>query len=157
MSREYPAVLLRKIDEIVGRYPKKAAALIPVLRLIQDEAGCVSADDEAFVARTLELNPMRVREVTTFYTMLTRRPLGRHHLQVCTNLSCALLGSGLLLDYLKEKLGVGVGETSADGKFSLSTVECLGACEQAPCMMVNFDYHGGLDREKIDRILEGLD
>jgi NADH-quinone oxidoreductase subunit E len=157
MSREYPASLLQKIDEVMGRYPKKAAALIPVLRLVQDEVGCISPDEEELVAGTLGLKPMRVREVTTFYTMLTRRPLGRYHIQVCSNLSCALLGSGTLIAYLQEKLGIGVGETSADGKFTLSTVECLGACEQAPCLMVNYDYHGNLDREKIDRILEGTD
>jgi NADH-quinone oxidoreductase subunit E len=100
---------------------------------------------------------MKVREVATFYTMLTRRPLGKYHIQVCCNLSCMLLGAEPLVEYLKEKLGIGVGETSPDGRFSLSTVECLGACEQAPCLLVNFDYHGNLDREKIDGILAGLD
>jgi NADH-quinone oxidoreductase subunit E len=157
MSREYPSALIKKIDEVVLRYPKKEAALLPVLRLLQDEVGCVSPEEEAFVARTLGLKPMRVREVATFYTMLTRRPLGKYHIQVCSNLSCSLLGAGPLVEYLKEKLGIGVGETSPDGKFSLSTVECLGACEQAPCLMVNFDYYGNLDREKIDGILASLD
>jgi NADH-quinone oxidoreductase E subunit len=157
MSRAYPDTLLRKIGELAARYPKKEAALIPVLRLVQDEAGCISPDEEEFVARTLGLKKMRVREVVTFYTMLTRRPLGKYHIQVCTNLSCSLLGSATLLDYLQKKLGIGVGETSPDRKFTLTTVECLGACDQAPCMMVNTDYHGNLDPAAIDRILNGLD
>jgi len=157
MSRAYPDTLLRKIDELAARYPKKEAALIPVLRLVQEEAGCISPDEEAFVARTLGLKKMRVREVVTFYTMLTRRPLGKYHIQVCANLSCSLLGSATLLDYLQKKLGIGVGETSPDRKFTLTAVECLGACDQAPCMMVNTDYHGNLDPAAIDRILAGLD
>lgn len=157
MSREYSASLLNKIGEVAGRYPKKEAALIPVLRLVQDEVGCISPEEEGFVARTLGLKPMKVREVVTFYTMLTRRPLGKYHIQVCSNLSCALLGSGLIVEYLEEKLGIGVGETSPDGRYTLSTVECLGACEQAPCMMVNFDYHGNLNKAKIDLLLVGMD
>ena len=157
MRRPYSETLLRKIDELASRYPKKEAALIPVLRLVQEEAGCLSPDEEEFVAQTLGLKRMRVREVITFYTMLTRRPLGKYHIQVCTNLSCSLLGSATLLEYLQKKLGIGVGETSADRKFTLTPVECLGACDQAPCMMVNTEYHGNLDLEEIDRILAGLD
>lgn len=156
MSPEYSAALRQKIDEVIARYPKKEAALLPVLHLVQGEVGCIREDEERFVAQLLGLKPIKVREVVTFYTMFLRRPIGRYHLQVCSNLSCTLLGAGSLLDYLQEKLGIGVGETTADGRFTLSTVECLGACEQAPCLMVNFDYQGQLDREKIDGILEGL-
>ncbi|MFZ2054868.1 MAG: NADH-quinone oxidoreductase subunit NuoE [Candidatus Aminicenantales bacterium] len=156
MNPEYSAALRQKIDEVIARYPKKEAALLPALHLVQREVGCIREDEERFVAQILELKPIKVREVVTFYTMFLRRPIGRYHLQVCSNLSCSLLGAGSLLDYLQEKLGIGVGETTADGRFTLSTVECLGACEQAPCLMINFDYHGQLDRKKIDRILEGL-
>jgi NADH-quinone oxidoreductase E subunit len=130
---------------------------LPVLHLVQREVGCLSADEERFVAQVLGLRPIKVREVVTFYTMFLRRPVGKYHFQVCSNLSCSLLGAGPLLDYLQQKLGVRVGETTADGRFTLSTVECLGACEQAPSLMINFDYHGQLDREKIDRILESLE
>jgi NADH-quinone oxidoreductase E subunit len=130
---------------------------LPVLHLVQREVGCISAEEERFVAQVLGLRPMKVREVVTFYTMFLRRPVGKYHLQVCSNLSCSLLGAGPLLDYLQQKLGVRVGETTADGRFTLSTVECLGACEQAPSLMINFDYHGQLDGEKIDRILESLE
>lgn len=157
MSPEYSASLRRRIDEAASRYPKKGAALLPVLHLVQQETGCISAEEEMFVARALGIKPMKVREVVTFYTMFLRRPVGKYHLQVCSNLSCTLLGAEPLLEYLRQKLGVGVGGTTVDGRFTLSTVECLGACEQAPCLMVNFDYHGQLDREKIDRILEGLE
>jgi len=157
VSPETSALLRRRIEETAARYPKKGAALLPVLHLVQQETGCISAEEEKFVAQALGLKPMKVREVVTFYTMFLRRPVGKYHLQVCSNLSCILLGAGPLLEYLQKKLGVGVGETTADGRFTLSVVECLGACEQAPCVMVNFDYYGQLDREKIDRILEGLE
>ncbi len=98
-----------------------------------------------------------MREVVTFYTMLEREPIGKYHIQVCSNLSCTLFGSEKLIDYLKGKLGIKPGETTKDKKFTLSLVECLGACEQAPCMMVNFDYYGNLDKKKIDKILDGLE
>lgn len=156
MSPEYSSSLRQKIQETVARYPKKEAALLPVLHLVQNEVGFISPEEEKLVAGMLGLSLMRVREVVTFYTMLRRRPLGKYHVQVCANLSCFLLGSGPLLEYIQEKLGIGVGETTADGKFTLSTVECLGACEQAPCLMVNFEYYGQLDRAKIDQILAEL-
>ncbi len=157
MSPEYSAGLRKKIDEVVARYPRKEAALLPVLHLVQNEVGCISPPEEQFVAGLLGLKPMKVREVVSFYTMISSRPLGRYHIQVCSNLSCTLLGAGTLLEYLEKKLGIGVGKTSADNKFTLSAVECLGACELAPCMMVNFDYHGQLDKAKIDAILESLE
>jgi NADH-quinone oxidoreductase subunit E len=157
VNPETSASLRRRIEEAAARYPKRGAALLPVLHLIQQETGCISAAEERFVAEALGLRPMKVREVVTFYTMFLRRPVGKYHLQVCSNLSCTLMGAGPLLEYLRQKLGLGVGETTSDGRFTLSTVECLGACEQAPCLMVNFDYYGQLDREKIDEILEGLE
>jgi NADH-quinone oxidoreductase E subunit len=157
VSPEYSVSLRSKIDEVAARYPKKAAALLPALHLVQREVGFISAREERFVAEALGLKPTKVREVVTFYTMFLRRPVGKYHLQVCSNLSCSLLGAGTMLEYLQKKLGIGVGETTADGRFTLSEVECLGACEQAPCLMINFDYYGQLDKEKIDRILEGLE
>ncbi len=156
MSPEYSAALRKKIGEVAARYPKQEAALLPVLHLVQNEVGCIGPEEEKFVAGLLGLKPMRVREVVTFYTMISSRALGKYHIQVCSNLSCRLLGAETLLDYLQKKLGIGVGETSADGKFTLSAVECLGACELAPCLMVNFEYYGQLDRNKIDEILTGL-
>ena len=156
MSPEYSGELRKKIEEVVARYPKKEAALLPVLHLVQNEVGFISPEEEKFVARVLGIKPMRVREVVSFYTMISPQPLGRYHVQACQNLSCHLAGSENLIDYLKSKLGIGVGETTPDKKFTLSTVECLGACEQAPCMMVNFDYYGQLDKDRIDQILDRL-
>ena len=157
MSPEYPASLHRRIDEVAALYPKKGAALLPVLHLVQREVGCITAEEERFVGRALGLKPMKVREVVTFYSMFLRRPIGKYHLQVCSNLSCSLLGGGPILDYLRQKLGVGIGETTADGRFTLSTVECLRAREQAPRLVGHFRYSRQLDREKIDRILESLE
>ena len=156
MSPEFSAETKKKIEELIARYPKKEAALLPVLHLAQKEFGFISTEEEKLVASLLGIKPIRVREVVTFYTMLNTKPVGKYHIQVCTNLSCTLRGGQKLLDYLREKLRLKPGETSADNKFTLSTVECLGACEQSPCMMVNFDYCGHLDQQKIDTILESL-
>lgn len=156
MSLEFRADLKKRIEEITARYPSRQAALLPVLHLVQSETGFLSAEEERAVALILGIPPIKVREVVTFYTMFTRKPLGRFHLQVCSNLSCSLAAGERILRHLQAKLGIGVGETSPDGKYTLTEVECLGACEQAPCMMVNFDYHGNLDSEKVDRILEEL-
>jgi NADH-quinone oxidoreductase subunit E len=156
MSPEFSEKTIQKIREIVASYPRKEAAILPVLHLTQKEFGCISEEEEKRVAEILELKPIQVREVVTFYTMFNQKPVGKYHIQVCSNLSCSLLGAESLIDYLKEKLGIGLGETTPDKKFTLSSVECLGACEMAPSLMVNFDYHGNLDKEKIDNILSGL-
>ena len=147
----------KKIDKIVARYPQKEAAILPLLHITQQEFGFISPDSEKLVAEILGIKPIRVREVVTFYTMLDREPIGKYSIQVCSNLSCSLLGAEKLIDYLKEKLRIEPGQTTKDKKFTLSLVECLGACEQAPCMMVNFDYYGNLDKKKIDKILDGLE
>lgn len=156
MSPEFSEKTIQKIREIVASYPRKEAAILPVLHLTQKEFGCISEEEEKRVAEILELKPIQVREVVTFYTMFNQKPIGKYHIQVCSNLSCSLMGAESLIDYLKEKLGIGLGETTPDKKFTLSSVECLGACEMAPSLMVNFDYHGNLDKEKIDKILSGL-
>ena len=156
MSARFSPALAKKIDEIAARYPVQQAALLPVLHLVQNEMGFLSADDERAVAERLGLLPVKVREVVTFYTMFRRSPVGKYHLQICTNLSCSLAGGDGLADHLQAKLGIKLGGTTPDGKFTLTGVECLGACEQAPCLMINFDYYGNLDAAGIDRILEGL-
>ncbi len=156
MSPEFSENIQKKIKEIVARYPQKEAAILPVLHIAQQEFGYISPDEEKQVAKILGIKPIRVREVATFYTMLNREPVGKYHVQVCSNLTCSLLGAEKLIDYLKQKLGIEPGKISNDKKFSLSLVECLGACEQAPCMMINFDYHGNLDKKKIDKILDDL-
>ena len=156
MSAGFSADLLKGIEALAGRYPHKRAALLPVLHLVQKECGFISPDAEEAVAGLLDIKPVQVREVVTFYTMFFRRPVGRFHIQVCTNLSCSLLDGEKLLAHLQEKLGLKPGETSPDGKFTLSSVECLGACEQSPCLMVNENLYGNLDKNKLDELLKGL-
>jgi NADH-quinone oxidoreductase E subunit len=156
LSRAFSLALKRKIDETLARYPEKRAALLPVLHLVQNETGFISAEDERTVAALLDIKPIMVREVVTFYTMLNRKPPGRYHIRVCTNLSCSLAGGKKIVDYLKTRLGLQPGQTTPDGKFTLTEVECLGNCDQAPCLMVNFDHFGNLDRDKLDRLLESL-
>jgi len=157
MSPKFSDSTKKKIEEVVSRYPQKEAALLPVLHLVQQEIGYISAAEEERVAELLGIKPIKVREVLTFYTMYNRRPVGKYHIQVCSNLTCSMLGAQTLIDYLKQKLKIAVGETTEDKRFTLSTVECLGACEHAPCMMVNFDYYGNLDKKTIDEILDKLE
>lgn len=157
MSSEFSELTKKKLEEVIARYPQKKAALLPVLHLVQQEVGYISSTEEEQVAALLDLKPIHVREVITFYTMYNRQPVGKYYIQVCSNLSCSLLGAQTLVDYLKEKLGIELGETTEDKKFTLTTVECLGACEQAPCMMVNYDYYGDLDQNRIDEILDNLE
>jgi NADH-quinone oxidoreductase subunit E len=156
MSAAFSPELVSKIEAVAGRYPAKAAALLPVLHVVQNERGHLSAEDEAAVAGLLGMPPVKVHEVVTFYTMFRRRPVGRYHLQVCTNLSCSLAGGEALAAHLEAKLGVKLGGTTPDGKFTLTGVECLGACETAPCLMINFDYYGNLDAARIDDLLGSL-
>jgi NADH-quinone oxidoreductase E subunit len=157
MSPEFSELTKKRLEEVIARYPQKKAALLPILHLVQQEVGNISSVEEKQVADLLEIKPIQVREVVTFYTMYNRQPVGDYHIQVCSNLSCSLLGAQTLVDYLKEKLGIELGETTEDKKFTLTTVECLGACEHAPCMMVNYDYYGNLDKKKIDEILDNLE
>lgn len=156
MSLEFSDKIKKEVMDIIARYPKKKAALLPVLHVAQQEFGFIGEDTERMVAGLLDIKPVQVREVVTFYTMYNRQPVGKYHIQVCSNLTCSLLGAESLIDYLKKKFNIDLGETTEDKKFTISTVECLGACEQAPCMMVNFDYYGDLDKGKIDEILDNL-
>lgn len=157
MSPEFSNQTRKKIEEILSRYPQKEAAILSILHLAQREFGSISEEEEKLVAGILGIKPIKVREVVSFYTMLNRRPVGKYHIQVCSNLSCTIMGAEKLIDYLTEKLGIRPGETTPDKRFTLTTVECLGACEQAPSMMINFEYYGDLDRKKIDEILDKLE
>ncbi len=118
--------------------------------------GCVSADAMNKIARDLKMTPAEVRETTSFYTMFSEAPLGKHHIEVCVGLCCRLKGADEILSYLKEKLGVEVGETTSDGMFYLSTVECLGSCGTAPVIMVEEKYYESVTKEKIDEMLKSL-
>lgn len=142
--------------EILTRYPNKRAAIMPTLWLAQKEFGHLSTDVMTYVARLLELSPAFVASVASFYTMYYKRPMGTHHVQVCTNLSCALVGSGEILSCIEKRLGIRPGETTADGRFSLDEVECLASCGTAPMMQINDDYWEGLTIEKTLEIIERL-
>ena len=147
----------RKIDELLTLFPMKGSALLPALYLVQEENGHVSDESMEYVASKIGVSPAFVAGVVSFYTMFHRRPVGRHHIQVCRTLPCALSGSDTLMSHLKTRLGIKDGETRADGKFSLVSVECLGACDRAPFIQINDREHGPVDRAKMDEILKGLE
>lgn len=146
----------KEIDEIVSRYPVKRSALIPLLYLAQQEEGYVTETAMKEIAGLLQLTPPQVYETATFYTMLNLKKVGTFHIQVCKSLMCALVGSDTLIGWIKTKLGIGPGETTADGLFTLTAVECLAACGTAPMMQINDDYYERLTEEKVDRILADL-
>jgi NADH-quinone oxidoreductase subunit E len=146
----------KRVEELVRRYPKKEAALLPVLHIVQREKGFISPEAEEWTAATLGIPPLLVREVLSFYTLFRRKPAGKYIIQVCRNISCFLAGSEDIVRHLEMRLGVKPGETTADGKYTLLTVECLGNCDHAPCLMVNDDDHGPVGRDTVDAILKGL-
>jgi NADH-quinone oxidoreductase subunit E len=153
---EFKSDQLAEVRRLQGLYPDKRGALLPVLRLAQETFGYVSLEVEEYVAGLFDLSAAHVHEVVTFYTLLFQQRPGRHVVSVCHNLSCHLMGSKAIVQHLNQRLGVEVGETTADGRVTLLTVECLCACEQAPMMQVDDRYEGLLTPEKVDRILEGL-
>jgi NADH-quinone oxidoreductase subunit E len=146
----------RRVDAVVLRYPRPKAALLPVLWEVQQAQGWIDRTAEAWVAQRLGVSPAHVHGAVTFYTMYKQQPSGRYHIQVCTTLSCMLRGSDELFAHLERKLGIGEGEVTADGKFSLVRVECLGSCGTAPMFQLNDDYHENLTTEQVDRLLDGL-
>jgi len=145
-----------EIKQIRGKYPDPRSALLPALYVAQREHGWLSPEVMRDVAEVMELPPTEVASVTSFYTLFNRQPVGENLVQVCTNISCSLLGAEHIVEYLKNKLGIDVGETTLDNKFTLVTVECLGSCGTAPMMQINDMYYENLTEEEIDRILAEL-
>lgn len=148
---------LKKVDALIAHFPRKESALIPCLHLCQAELRHVPHAFQAFIAERLGMSPARVRGVVTFYEMFTEEPHGRYLLQVCKTLSCMLSGSDKILEHLQAKLGLKVGETTADGRFSLITVECLACCDGGPALMVNETLHRKVSTADVDRILGELE
>jgi NADH-quinone oxidoreductase subunit E len=146
----------RELADILGRYPNKMAATIPVLHLCQDQEGWVSDDVMRFVAEKLEVSTAHVRGVVTFYTLFNQKPVGKHQVWVCRTLSCALRGADGVLKHCEKRLGIHAGETTKDGKITLRTAECLAACGQAPMMQVDRDFHENLTLADVDNILDKL-
>jgi NADH-quinone oxidoreductase subunit E len=146
-----------KAKEIIARYPegKQKSALLPILHLAQEENnGWLSADAMDYVAELLQLKPIEVYEVATFYSMYNLKPVGKYVFEVCQTGPCMLNGSDNIIAYIKEKLAINVGETTKDGLFTLKTVECLGACGYAPLMQMGKFYKEHLTKEKVDQIIE---
>lgn len=147
---------LNKVKEIIARYPegKEKSALIPVLHLAQEEfGGWLSPETMDYVASLLELSPIEVYEVATFYSMFNLKPVGKYVFEVCQTGPCMLNGSDQLIEYIKNKLGIKAGETTPDGLFTLKPVECLGACGYAPMMQLGKHFREHLTPEKVDEII----
>jgi NADH-quinone oxidoreductase subunit E len=153
------AAALKKIDREIAKYPpeRRRSAVMAALIVAQDEKGWLSAETMDFVARYLGVPPIAVYEVATFYSMYDLEPVGRYKLTICTCLPCGLQGALEAADHLRRRLGVGFGETTPDGRFTLKEGECMGACAAAPVLLVNNKkMHDGMTAEKLDRLLEEL-
>ena len=151
--------VLAEIDAHIAKYPtdRKRSALIPLLLLvIQRERGYVDNAGVNFLAQRLEIQVQDVWETATFYSMINMRPVGKYHIQVCKTLSCRVRGEEAITEHICNRLGIHAGETTADGMFTVSRVECLGSCGTAPMMQIGFDYHEDLTTEKVDNILDSL-
>jgi len=150
----FAANVLEEIDLIVARYPRSPSAVLPVLHVVQREHGFVPPEAKAWVAARLDMPLAKVEEVLSFYTMFHRAPVGRKHLQVCRSLSCNLRGEEEITATICRRIGIDPGGKTADGKFSLVQVECLGSCGTAPMMQVNDDYHENLTPRRVEELLE---
>jgi NADH-quinone oxidoreductase subunit E len=141
-------------DEKMKQYPTKRSFLVPMLLYSQDEIGYLNDEVIAHLAKKTELTELEVRNVISYYSMLHTRPMGKYHVQVCTNICCMLRGADELMEHCEKKLGIGHKQVTPDGKFSLEEVECIGACSWAPAVQVNYDFHENLTAEKMDAVLE---
>ena len=150
--------LIPEFEVMKRRYPPgfESSLVIPCVRRIQEDRGYVADSDIEELTEYLGVPRIQIEEVLAFYTMLRRKPIGRHHLQVCHNVSCSMRGAERLLDHLTTKLGIAPGQTTADGCFTLTTAECLGSCGTAPMMMVNDTYHENLKTSTVDALLDTL-
>ncbi len=146
----------RELDILFARYPNKMAACIPLLHLCQDQEGWISDEIIMWVGERLELSSAHVKGVVTFYTLFNQKPVGKHQVWICRTLPCALRGAGDVLAQCEKKLGIHAGETTADGKITLRTAECLASCGTAPMMQVDKTYHENLTEERVDAILAEL-
>jgi len=136
-------------------YPTQRSFLVPMLLYTQDELGFLSDEAVRYIAKKVDLSELEVRNVISYDSMLTTRPRGRFHVQVCTNISCMLRGAYGVWDHCKSTLGIGHKQTTRDGLFSLEEVECIGACSWGPAMQVNYDFHENLTAEAVDKVLDG--
>ena len=147
---------LDRIEVLKKRYPTTKALILPVLWMVQEQEGYISEESMREVAGLLDVTEAHVLGVVTFYTMLHDKPQGRHHIEVCTNVSCMLRGSDDIMKHLEQRTGISSGSTSPDGKFTLKETECMGACGYAPMIAIGEEYYENLTPAKVDEILEKL-
>jgi NADH-quinone oxidoreductase subunit E len=154
----FSPALEAKFEKLLKSYPpgRERSAVVPMLLFAQDEVGSVTGELVEEVARRTGITPLQVNEVVTYYSMLHKQPLGKHHIQICTNISCQLAGGAELWDHACKKLGIGNKEVTPDGQFSLEEVECIGACSWAPALQVNYEFQHQMTVEKFDRLIESL-
>jgi NADH-quinone oxidoreductase subunit F len=153
---QLPKQLEDKFTQLLGRYPVKRSALIPMMLYAQDTLGHLGDPILEEIAQRLDLKVLEVTETLAYYSMLHRKPLGKHHVQICTNVSCMLRGGQEMYEYVQKKMGIGNKQTTPDGNFSLEEVECIGACTGAPALQVNYDFYENLSPERVDRLLDDL-
>jgi len=153
---QFSPKLEEKLSRLAEHYPTRRSTLVPMLLFVQDEYGFLSKEIIAEVAARIGLTVLEVESTLSYYSMLRKKPAGRHHLQICTNISCLLRGGEEMLEQARKKLGISPGEVTPDGLFSLEEVECIGACSWAPALQVNYDYHLDLTPERFDRLIEDL-
>ncbi len=151
---QFSAEFETRFAEMLKHYPVKRSVLVPSLLYAQDEVGYISDEVIAELAQRCDLTELEVRNVISYYSMLTTKPRGKYNVQVCTNICCMLRGGDELYDHVRRKLGIGHKMTTDDGVFTLESVECIGACSWAPALQVNYDFHENLTPEKVDEILE---
>jgi NADH-quinone oxidoreductase subunit E len=151
---KFSAQFESRFAEMLTHYPTKRSVLVPTLLFAQDEVGSLTDEVIAEIAGRLDLTELDVRNVITYYSMLTTKPRGKFNVQVCTNIACLLRGGEELMEHCERKLGIGNKGTTPDGVFSLEEVECIGACSWAPAVQVNYDFHENLTPEKMDEVLE---
>ncbi len=156
MAVEFSIEAKRDFEQILTFYPKKDAALLPVLHLAMREFKTITPEVMEYISALVEVDPIKVLNVTSFYTWYPREEEGQYVIQVCSTLSCSLMGAESVTEYISKKLNIKAGETTQDGKFSLKKVECLGSCGTAPMIQINDNYYENLTEEKIDQILDGL-
>ena len=150
---------LKKLEDILSTHSRirKESGILPVLTLAQEEFGYITPEVEEYVAGLLDLPLVKIHEVFTFYTMYNKKEIGKYHLEICRNLPCSLTGCTEIIDYLCQKLGIRVGETTPDKRFTLDTIECMGACDSGPNMILNGVYYRKLSKERINEILQELE
>ncbi len=155
---EFSPEVVAEMESHLTKYPpdRKRSALIPLLFVIQRERGYIDNGGANFLAKFLDLEVTDIWETATFYSMFNFKPMGKYHIQMCKTLSCRIMGEPQITGHICDKLGIHVGETTPDGKFTVTRVECLGSCGTAPMMQVNFDYEEDLTVEKVDKILDSL-